>query len=49
MDEGDGCRYVGVDVSLGRVMEVIEETSTLILEGLLLPDCFVSCVLCFSY
>ena len=20
MDEGDGCRYVGVDASLGRVM-----------------------------
>ena len=52
MGGGDGCRYVGDDVSLGRVMAArrsLRRIFTVILVGLVLPESLVSCVLCFSY
>ena len=45
LGSGDGCRYVGVDVSLGRVMAAqrsLRRLFTLILAVLVLPDCLVS-------
>ena len=45
MGGGGGCRCVGVDVSLGRVMaagRLLRKFFTLILVGIVLPDCLVS-------
>ena len=49
--DGDKCRYVGVDVNLGRVM--VEQRSlrrifTLILVDLVLIIFYISCVLSFD-
>ena len=52
MGGGGGCRCVRVDVSLVRVMVVWRSLSRLfmlILVGLVLTDCLVSCVLHFAY
>ena len=52
MGGGDICRYVGFDVSWGQVMAARRSPRrllTLILVGLLLPDCLESCVLSFAY
>ena len=52
MGGGDVCRYVGVDVSLGRAMAAWRSSGrlfTLILVGLVLPDFLVSCVLNFDF
>ena len=52
MGDGDGCRYVGVDIGLGRVMATrksLRRLLTLITVGLVLPNYLLSCVLCFSY
>ena len=51
MGDGDECRYVGVDVNLGRVM--VEQRSlrrifTLILVDLVLIIFYISCVLSFD-
>ena len=51
MGGGDGCRYVGFDVSLGQVMAAtrsLKRLFTLILVALVLPNCLVSCVLSFA-
>ena len=52
MGGGDGCRYVGFDVILGQVMAArrsLRRIFMLILVGLVLTDCLVSCVLHFAY
>ena len=49
---GGICRYVGIDVSLGRVMaerRSLRRLFTIFFIGILLTDCLVSCVLHFSY
>ena len=41
MVDGDGCRYVGFDVSFGRVMAAqrsLRRLFTLILVGLVIPN-----------
>ena len=49
---GDGFRYVGVDVSLDQVMaeqRSLGRLFTLILVGLVLPYCLISCILHFAF
>ena len=51
MSGSDGCRYVGVDVGLGRVMPAQSSSRrlfTLILVVILLPDYLVSWVFYFA-
>ena len=46
---GDTCRSIGVDVSWDQVVAArisLRRIFTLILVGIVLPDCFISCVLC---
>ena len=49
---GGGCRCVGIDVSLGRLMDSrrsLRRLFILILVGLVLTDCLLSWVLRFAY
>ena len=49
---GGGCRCVGIDARLGRVMAArrsLRKLFTIILLGLVLTDCLVSCVFSFAY
>ena len=51
MGDDDGCRYVGSGVSLGWVMVAqrsLRRLFMLIIVGLVLPDCLVSCFLHFA-
>ena len=47
-----GYRYVGIDIILVRVISArksLRKIFTLIIIGLILSDCLVSCVLRFAY
>ena len=52
MGGGDGCRYVGDDISQGWMMAACRSPRrllTLIRIGLVLPHCLIYCVLSFVY